>query len=108
MAGVSICIVFCILVLLVLLLYVFSWFSSMYTITRKNPDNTLPESPSRPLAAGQPSDSAEEDLLAAIEVAVHLHLSCEHYDESGVLTITQAPSFGWHTELNPQLGQAGL
>ena len=42
MAGVSICIVFCILVLLVLLLYVFSWFSSMYTIKRKNPDNTLP------------------------------------------------------------------
>ena len=103
MAGISITVVFLILVLLVFLLNVFSWLSSIHTIKRTPRVMDVPSAPSKPLAAGKPADSAEEENLAAVAVAVHLFLNCAHDDESGVLTIKQNTTSGRHAELNPRM-----
>ena len=103
MAGISIGVVFGILVLLVFVLYIFSWLSSIHTIKRTPRQMDLASAPATPLAAGKPADEAEDENLAAVAVAVHLYLSRAHDDESGVLTIKTAPSTGWHSVLNPRM-----
>lgn len=103
MAGISIGVVFGILVLLVFVLYIFSWVNSLFSIKRTPRVLDVNEAPEKPLAAGKPADNAEDENLAAVAVAVHLFLSRAHDDESGVLTITHGESAGWHAELNPRL-----
>ncbi len=101
-AGISVSVVFGILVLLVLVLYIFSWLSSLHTIERDHKELDVPKAPKQPLAAGKPADDAEDENLAAVAVAVHLYLSRAHDDESGKLTIKQTAT-NWGPVLNPRL-----
>ena len=103
MAGISIAVVFAILVVLVLVLYIFSWINGAITLQRTPHVLEVNDAPAKPLAAGKPADAAEEEKLAAVAVAVHLFLSRAHDDESGVLTINPTPSTGWHAVLNPRM-----
>ena len=101
-AGISIAVVFCILVLLVGVLHIFSVIAAKAPQTKGPRVLSVPSAPEEPLLAGKPSTDAEDERLAAVAVAVHMFLSRAHDDESGVITIHQTPSY-WHSELNPEL-----
>lgn len=101
MAGVSIAVVFIILVLLVGVLHIFSVIAAKAPHTKGPKKITVPSAPEEPLLPGKPSDDAEDERLAAVAVAIHLHLSRAHDDESGVITI-QPTASPWHAVLNPR------
>ena len=102
MAGVSVGVVFFILVLLVVVLHIFSVIASKAPQTKGPRVLPVAPAPEEPLLAGKPSDDAENERLAAVSVALHLYLSRAHDDESGVITIHHTPTY-WHSELNPEL-----
>lgn len=82
MAGMSVGVVFLILVLLVLVLQVFS------------------------MVAARSPQTEHEDVAAdeaAVATAVYLYLSSHHDEESGLLTIHVNEHSGWHEELNDRL-----
>lgn len=104
MAGFSITVVLGILILLVIVLYIFSAVASLGHIKRTPRVLKVNEAPVQPLAAGEPSTSPDEDSLAAVAMAVHLYLSNQHDDESGILTIPMHDQLGgWHEVLNKRL-----
>jgi Na+-transporting methylmalonyl-CoA/oxaloacetate decarboxylase gamma subunit len=102
MAGISVAVVFVILVLLVGVLHIFSVIAAKAPHAKGPRVLEVAPAPEEPLLAGKPSTDAEDERLAAVAVAVHLFLSRAHDDESGVITINQAAS-QWHAVLNPRL-----
>ena len=104
MAGFSIAVVLGILILLVVVLKIFSAIASLGHIKRSPRVLEVNEAPAQPLAAGEPDSSPEDQRLAAVAMALHLYLSNQHDEESGVLTIPMHDLLGgWHEELNKRL-----
>ena len=94
MAGISVGVVFSILVILVLVLMAFSYVAQ--------------DKAQKPVAAAAPAalkstkkvSKADE---AAVAMAVYLYMNGRHDEESGVLTIHVNEHSLWHEELNERL-----
>lgn len=97
LAGISVGVVFAILVALVLVLGIF-------TAVAKNTKAKVVEVKSDITTNKQAKAFAEasEQDKAALAVAVYLYFHDDHDHESGVLTINNAPS-NWGKVLNPRL-----
>lgn len=95
-AGVSMGIVFSILLLLVLILSVFNWLAE-----GKAAPATAPAA--APATAPAVACSASDTDEAAVATAVYLYLNGRHDEESGVLTIHVNEHSLWHEELNDRL-----
>lgn len=95
LAGISVAVVFSILIVLVLVLYIFSY------IAKSSTTQTHPDAP-KPLAPGMHMDQAGEDL-AIVATAVYLYLNSAQDEESGVITIADTQNPGWHAVINPRL-----
>ena len=94
MAGISVGVVFSILVLLVLVLFAFSYVAQ--------------DAKAKPAAAvvtaspkSAPKGSAADE--AAVAMAVYLYMNGRHDEESDVLTIHVNEHSLWHEELNDRL-----
>ena len=98
MAGISIAMVFCILVLLVFILTIFS-------SVAKRGTKAAPKVASANVAApaAQPVAAASEAEKVAVATALYLYFSNAHDEESGVLTISHNPNTQWHAVLNTRL-----
>ena len=96
MAGICICVVFAILVIL-------KWVLNLFGIVAKraNVHRATPVTPA--LAPGKHADAADGDDLVVVATALYLYLNSAHDEESGVLTIKNAQSSNWHAVLNPRL-----
>lgn len=95
MAGISVGVVFTILILLVFVLVVFS------LVARGNK-----EKPAVAQVAAVGSKSEQKGSKAdeaAVAMAVYLYMNGRHDDESGVLTIHVNEHSLWHEELNERL-----
>ena len=95
-AGISPCVVFAILVLIVMVLVCFG-----YIAKRANKHQAEAKTPA--LAPGKHADAAEGDDLVVVATALYLYLNSAHDEESGVLTIKNNQSSNWHAVLNPRL-----
>lgn len=103
-AGISVAVVFTILVLLVLVLYVFHLVAAG--------DSAKAEKTAKPkvltgaefVKSKQASiaDASELDKLA-IATAIYLYTANQHDEESGLLTIHHTEHTAWHAELNRHL-----
>ena len=97
MAGISVCTVFAILVILVCVLVVFGRVS-------KSTNASKPEGIKAPaLAPGKHADAADGDDLAVVATALYLYFNSAHDEESGVITIKNTQPSNWHAVLNPRL-----
>ena len=96
MAGISVGVVFAILVVLVLVLVLFS-----YIAKRANAHQTVAKVPA--LAPGKHADAADGDDLVVVATAIYLYLNSAHDEESGILTIKNSQPSNWHAVLNPRL-----
>ncbi len=99
MAGISVGVVFCILLLLVCVLAVFS------AVAQGKPEANAVSAVSpvvspKSVRAVSSASGADE---AAVAMAVYLYLNGRHDDESGVLTINVNEHSLWHEELNERL-----
>ena len=95
-AGISPCVVFAILVLVVLVLVCFG-----YVARRANKHQAEAKTPA--LAPGKHADAAEGDDLVVVATALYLYLNSAHDEESGILTIKNTQPSNWHAVLNPRL-----
>lgn len=95
-AGISPCVVFAILVLLVLVLVCFGYIAKC---TKSHQPDGI-KAPA--LAPGKHADAADGDDLVVVATALYLYLNSAHDEESGVLTIKNAQSSNWHAVLNPR------
>lgn len=104
MAGISVGVVFAILILLVLVLYVFH-FVAAGTAAKT-------ESAAKPkvLTGADFVKSKQADIASASELdkialatAVYLYMGNQHDEESGILTIHHMNHPAWHAELNKHL-----
>lgn len=95
LAGISVMVVFAILVALVGVLSVFSM------IAKSSNKASKEEKPS--LAPGKPRERVLDDHLAVVATAIYLYLNSAQDEESGVITIKNNPNAGWHAVLNPRL-----
>ena len=96
MAGISVGVVFSILVVLVIVLNVFSAVAQ----GGKVKPATAPASADKSPKPVEKSSAADE---AAVAMAVYLYMNGRHDDESGVLTIHVNEHSLWHEELNDRL-----
>lgn len=97
-AGMSVAVVFAILVLLVLVLQVFTLVAKKTTAQVRTAKEDYTEK-----KQAKAFEEASELDKAAVATAVYLYFNDAHDNESGVLTIQQNPSAGWHATLNPRL-----
>ncbi|MBQ8969547.1 MAG: OadG family protein [Bacteroidaceae bacterium] len=98
MAGISVGVVFSILVLLVIVLQLFSAVASGNGAAK-------PAVAAAPPISGGANSSAKGSANdeAAVATAVYLYLNGRHDEESGVLTINVNDHSLWHEELNDRL-----
>lgn len=94
MAGISVGVVFAILVLLVIVLQVFS---ALAQGKKVKPAMVAAEANTKTAPKGSAADEA------AVATAVYLYLNGRHDEESGVLTIHVNDHSLWHEELNDRL-----
>ena len=99
LAGISVLVVFSILIILVLILGIFTAAAKKTTAKAKAVKNTIETS----LEAKSFEKASDEDK-AAVATALYLYLYFEEMDnrESRVLTIVPYPS-AWGAQLNPRL-----
>ena len=95
LAGVSIVVVFAILVALVVLLEIFSMVAN-----KKPKENTAPKNTQA--SATIPVADADEEEKAAIAVALYLYEKEKNSLENQVLTLTYHNKV-WNSQLNPRL-----
>ncbi|MBR4645382.1 MAG: OadG family protein [Bacteroidaceae bacterium] len=95
-AGISPCVVFAILVLLVLVLIGFGF------IARRSNANKPAGIKAPALAPGKHADAADGDDLVVVATALYLYLNSAHDEESGVITIKNTQPSNWHAVLNPR------
>ena len=104
MAGISMGVVFTILVLLVLVLTVFSIAAKSGTVkpvvAAVAPTPVAAPKSAAPKSAAPKSAAADE---AAVAMAVYLYMNGRHDEESGMLTIHVNEHSLWHEELNERL-----
>lgn len=98
LAGVSVGVVFAILLTLVLVLQIFSIIASTTNKVAPKAAAKIAE----PVKA-QPVANASEDEKAAIAAALYLYFNNAHDEESGILTIHREDHPAWHAELNETL-----
>ncbi len=94
MAGMSVGVVFTILILLVIVLTFFSW------VAKANTAKAIAAPVAAPTKSAAKASDADE---AAVAMAVYLYLNGRHDEESGVLTIQVNDHSLWHEELNDRL-----
>ena len=97
LAGISICVVFAILIILVLILSLFTAAAKKTTEKAKAVKSTIETS----LEAKSFEKASEEDK-AAVATALYLYFQERDNSESRVLTIVPYPS-AWGAQLNPRL-----
>ncbi len=95
MAGISVGVVFAILVLLVCVLTVFSIVAQGKKVK--------PAAVAAPVASPKSAVKGSAAEEAAVATAVYLYLNGRHDEESGVLTIHVNDHSLWHEELNDRL-----
>lgn len=96
MAGISVGVVFSILVVLVLVLVVFSYVAQ----GKKETPAVAAPAVQKSVPKASKASGADE---AAVAMAVYLYMNGRHDDESGVLTIHVNDHSLWHEELNERL-----
>ena len=97
LAGISICVVFAILVILVLILSIFTAVAKKTSAKAKAVKSTISSS----LEAKSFEKASDEDK-AAVATALYLYFNERDNRESRVLTIVPYPS-AWGAQLNPRL-----
>jgi len=97
LAGISICVVFSILIILVLILGIFTAAAKKTTAKVKAVKNTIDTN----LEAKSFEKASEEDK-AAVATALYLYFQEKNNRENRVLTIVPYPS-AWGAQLNPRL-----
>ena len=104
MAGISVGVVFAILILLVGVLYVFS----LVFAAKSAPGETAAKK--KVLTGAEFVKSQQADIAhasdmdeVALATAVYLYLGNQHDEESGRLTIHHTDHTAWHAELNKHL-----
>ena len=103
-AGISMGVVFAILVLLVLVLYIFSYVAAGKSEKAAEAAKPKVLTGAEYVKSKQARiDDASELDRAAIAAAVYLYLGNQHDDESGILTIHHTEHTAWHAELNRHL-----
>ncbi len=95
-AGISPCVVFAILVLLVLVLVGFG------VVAKRANSHQMAGVKASALAPGKRADAADGDDLVVVATALYLYLNSAHDEESGVITIKNTQSSNWHAVLNPR------
>ena len=98
LAGVSILVVFSILVILVLIL-------NLFTLAAKKTEakvSAVKETHDEKKQAKTFNKASEEDK-AAVAVALHLYFTEKENRESRILTIVPTPNSAWGATLNPRL-----
>ena len=101
MAGISVGVVFTILVLLVLVLYIFNFMAAPKQVATAKP---------KVLTGAEYIKSKQADIASASDLdkvalatAVYLYTANQHDEESGLLTIHHTDHTAWHAELNRHL-----
>ena len=104
MAGISVGVVFSILLLLVCVLYVFSAVAKGSTAKAEAAAKPKVLTGAEFVKSKQASiaDASELDKLA-IATAIYLYTANQHDEESGLLTIHHTEHTAWHAELNRHL-----
>ncbi|MBR4534337.1 MAG: OadG family protein [Bacteroidaceae bacterium] len=104
MAGISVGVVFTILVLLVCVLYIFS------ALAKGSAAKVETVAKPKVLTGAEYVKSKQADIAsaseaeqAAIATAVYLYMGNQHDEESGILTIHHTDHPAWHAELNKHL-----
>ena len=104
MAGISVGVVFTILILLVGVLYIFS------AVAKGTAAKGAAAAQPKVLTGAEYVKSKQADIAsasdaeqAAIATAVYLYLGNQHDEESGILTIHHTDHTAWHAELNRHL-----
>ena len=95
-AGISPCVVFAILVLLVLVLVGFG------VVAKRANSHQMAGVKAPALAPGKRADAADGDDLVVVATALYFYLNSAHDEESGVITIKNTQSSNWHAVLNPR------
>lgn len=104
MAGISVGVVFTILVLLVCVLYVFSAVAAGKAMKAEAAAKPKVLTGAEYIKSKQADIASASDLdKVAIATAVYLYMGNQHDEESGILTIHHTDHTAWHAELNEQL-----
>ncbi len=97
MAGMSVLVVFAILLLVILVLAIFNLVAKKTTATVREVKTNIKTD-----KQVKAFEEASEEDKAAVAVALYLYYNDDHDKESGILTINPAPS-AWGKVLNPRL-----
>ena len=97
LAGISICVVFSILIILVLILGIFTAAAKKTTAKVKAVKTTIDTN-----MEAKTFEKASEEDKAAVATALYLYFQEKNNRESRVLTIVPYPS-AWGAQLNPRL-----
>ena len=103
-AGISIGVVFAILILLVCVLYIFHFIAAGNEAKAAKAAKPKVLTGAEFVKSKQSSIATASELdKVAIATAVYLYMGGQHDDESGVLTIHHHNHTAWHAELNRHL-----
>ena len=104
MAGISVGVVFSILILLVLVLYLFSAVATGKAAKTEEAAKPKVLTGAEYIKSKQADIASASDLdQVAIATAVYLYMANQHDEESGILTIHHTDHSAWHAELNKHL-----
>jgi len=98
LAGVSVGVVFAILLVLVAILGIFTAVAKKTTAKAVAVKSTIVDAKQT-----RSFEKASEEDKAAVAVALHLYFTEKENRESRVLTITPTPNSAWGSQLNPRL-----
>ena len=103
-AGISVGVVFAILLLLVCVLYIFSFVAAGKSAKAAEAAKPKVLTGADYVKSKQADITSASDLdKVALATAVYLYMSNQHDEESGVLTIHHTDHTAWHAELNRHL-----
>ena len=104
MAGISVGVVFTILILLVLVLYVFHFVAADKAVKAAEASKPKVLTGAEYIKSKQADIAAASDIdKIAIATAIYLYSGNQHDEESGILTIHHTDHSAWHAELNEHL-----
>ena len=104
MAGVSVGVVFSLLILLVVVLYVFNFVAADKASKAEGAAKPKVLTGAEYIKSKQADIKTASDLdKVAIATAVFLYMGNQHDEESGLLTIHHTDHSAWHAELNRHL-----
>lgn len=104
MAGISVGVVFTILILLVLVLYCFSYIAAGKAAKAEEAAKPKVLTGAEYVKSKQADIASASDAeRAALATAIYLYMGGQHDEESGILTIHHTDNSAWHAELNKHL-----